>query len=81
MSLMGETRTVLNRHAGLVARHRMKRPQILFRQDVSGLVFGGHPLEVHHPLFHQLAHVMVRRPDVFRTLPLDVVPNQFLSEF
>ena len=75
---MDEHRTVLDRQAELVARHRMKRPRVPFRLDVSGVVFGGHPLEVHHPLLHQLAHIVVRRPDMFRALPLDGVPNQRL---
>ena len=81
MSPMNENGTVFDRQAELVARHRMKRPRIPFCQDVSGVVFGGHPLEVHHPLFHQLSHVMLRRPDVFCTLPLDGVPNQRLRAF
>ena len=38
-------------------------------------------MEVHHPLFYQLAHVMVQRPDMFRTLPLDGVPYQRLRTF
>ena len=78
---MNENRTGLDRQAELVARHRMKWPQIPFRLDVSGVVLGGHPLEVHHPLFHQLAHVMVRRPDMLCAVPLDGVPNQRLRAF
>ena len=81
MSPMNENGTVFDCQAELVARHRMKRPRIPLRQDVSGVVFGRHPLEVHHPLFHQLAHVMIRRPDVFCTLPLDGVPYQRLRAF
>ena len=75
---MDEHGTVFDRQAELVARHRMKRPQVPLRQDVSGVVLGGHPLEVHHPLLHQLAHIVVRHPDMFCALPLNGVPNRRL---
>ena len=76
---MDEHGTIFDRQAELVARHRMKRPRVPFHQDVNGVVLGGHPLEVHHSLLHQLAHIVVRRPDMFRALSLNGASVPFES--
>ena len=80
-SPVDEHGTVFDRQAKLVARHRMKRLRVPLRQDVSGVVLGGHPLKVHHPLLHQLAHIVLRRPNMFRALPLAGFPTNASAPF